>query len=226
MKSNRILPKTTTLLLAPLLGLTAACGADPEPEKQSEVYLLDVTEQDWAEPRGIGTEIDAFVPNFLMKIEGETDTTVDVLIAAAGPDGKQDPCNSTSMVTGTKGAEFVTFGPTEFPLHIQHVDEPIAVNGLIYGFTISNVLPKGGALSEDGELVATMDFRDIYKLFTLIINPTPETVCTALEESYGSCQPCPNDGQPFCLTVKAVYLGASKRVGSIKPVDAMCAPTE
>lgn len=227
MKSSRKLPKLATLLLAPVLGLSTACSAEPEPAaEESEIYLLDVTEQDWAEPRGIGSEIDAFVPNFLMQKVSETDTTVDFLVATADAEGKQDPCNKTAMITATKGPDFVTIGPTEFPLHIQHVDEPIAVNGMIYGFSISNVLPKGNTLSEEGELVATMDFRDIYPLFTLIINPTPDSVCTALEESFGSCQPCPNDQGPYCLTVKAIYLGAAKRAGKITPVDASCAPTQ
>src|SRR5262245_61433772 len=111
MKSNRISPKLTPLLLGPLLGLSAACAspAEPAPEPGPKTYLLDVTEQDWAEPRGIGVEIDAFVPNFLMRIDSESAIT----LATAKTDGTQDMCNVTRTVTTTKGDAGVTIGPTE-----------------------------------------------------------------------------------------------------------------
>lgn len=236
MISKNILPTFTPSFLALLLGLSTACSSEAEPDPGPETnpwngktYLLDVTERDWAEPRGIGSEIDNFVPNFLMRIEGESPDTFDVVMATATPDGVQDPCNLTSMVTGTRGADGVAIGPTEFPLHIQHTEEPVAVDGPIYDFKLTNVLPRGRALSEEGELVATMDFRDIYELFTLIDNPTPELVCQELGGMYGDCVPCPNDGEPFCLTVKAIYLGAAPTDTAIEPIDAIdeaaCTPT-
>jgi hypothetical protein len=221
MKSKSFLPKFTPLLVAPLLGLSTACVAE-EPETNpwnGKTYLLDVTERDWAEPRGIGSEIDLFVPNFLMRIEGESPEEFDVELATATAEGVQDTCNLTSMVAGTKGPDGVAIGPTTFPLHIQHTEEPIAVDGPIYDFKITNVLPQDGKTSDSGELVATMDFRDIYELFTLVEDPTPETVCEVLAESYPPCAPCPDDGEPFCLTVKAIYLGATATSTEIEPID-------
>ncbi len=240
MKSKSFLPKFLPLCLAPLAALSTACSSEAEPGNEpdpapatnpwnGQTYMLDVTERDWSEPRGIGSEIDLFVPNFLLKIEGESPDTFNVMVATAKADGSQDTCNLTSMVSAAKNTDgAVAIGPTEFPLHIQHVDEPdIAVDGPIYDFTITNVLPNGGATSDMGELVATMDFRDIYRLFTLIVNPTPDSVCSALGDSYEPCAPCPNDGEPYCLTVKAIYLGATPTTTVIEPIaqlDPSCTP--
>jgi hypothetical protein len=228
MKSKSFSPTRGPLLLAPLLGLSTACSvvAEPDPGPETnpwngKTYLLDVTENDWSEPRGIGSEIDDFVPNFLFRIEGESPESFDVVMATATADGLQDPCNLTSIVTGAKGPDGVAIGPTKFPVHIQHNVDPIAVDGPIYDLTLMNVLPKGEKTSETGELVATMDFRDIYELFTLVEDPTPETVCEVLAESYPPCAACPDDGLPFCLTVKAIFLGATAIESPIEPIDAI-----
>ena len=122
-------------------------------------------------------------------------------------------------------------GPSEYSLFIQHVTEPVAVQGTIYDLALKDVLPNAdGTPSEVGELAATMDFRELYPLFTLIIDPTPEKVCTQLESSFSApCIACPNDGEPFCLTVKANSLGATPAGSAIEPIDSVddpvCTPT-
>jgi hypothetical protein len=100
---------------------------------------------------------------------------------------------------------------------------------MIHDLTITDVLPDGDTLSVTGELRGTMDFRELYPLFTLLENPTPVTVCDAFEMTYlAPCVPCPNDGEPFCLSVMANTLGAVPTDGAIEPVDAVdpsCVPT-
>ena len=224
------LPTFTPLTAAFLLALATGCTVEAEPEQQPKTYVLDVAEEQWAEPRGIGSEIDLFVPNFLMRIEDDSSDSFDVFVATAKADGTQDLCNPTSTITASKSDTGATIGPAEFPLHIQHVDEAdIAVDGAVYDFTLKDILPNGNTMSTSGELTATMDFRDLYPLFTLLIEPTPEAVCTALEDSYKEpCAACPNDGQPFCLTVKAIELGARPNNAAMQQVDTVdpsCMPT-
>jgi hypothetical protein len=227
MKSS-YLPTFTPLTAAFLLALTTGCSAPAEPEQTAETnqwngqtYLLDVVEEQWSEPRGIGGEIDAFVPNFLMRVEGESPDTFNVTIATAKADGTQDLCNRTKTFTATRSETGEIIGPDEFPLYIQHTEEPdLAVNGVVYDFTFKDILPNGDAMSTVGELSATMNFRHLYPLFTLLIDPTPEAVCTALQDSYGEpCAACPGNGEPFCLTVKAIELGATPTDVAIQQVD-------
>jgi hypothetical protein len=227
------------LLLPFVLALATGCSSespnpDPEPAPPTnpwngQTYLLDVAARNWAEPRGIGQEIDDFVPNFLFRVDGESPDSFRVTMATAHEDGMQDACNKTSELDATATLPDTMIGPAEFPLHIQHVNEPIAVDGTIYNFTIKDVLPDGDTLSTTGELTATMDFRELYPLFTLLVDPTPESVCSAFEMSYSApCEPCPNDGEAFCLTVKANTLGAVPYDGTIEPVDSVdpsCIPT-
>ena len=229
MKKSRLAkftPLPTTLLLALATGCsspeTESEPAPPTNQWNGQTYLLDVTEVQWSEPRGIGKEIDLFVPNFLMRIEGESPDSFDVFMATAKADGTQDMCNLTRTLTANGSAPGAVIGPDEFPLHIEHADEEIemTVDGLVYDFTFTDTLPNGNTMSTSGELTATMDFRDLYELFTLLIDPTPESVCVALEESYGKpCAPCPNDGQPYCLTIKAIELGAVPSSTEIEPVS-------
>jgi hypothetical protein len=213
----------------PLLALTAGCGAEEENPWNGTTYLLDIQSQDWSEPRGIGSEIDAFVPSFLLRVDGDAPDAFDVTIGTADAAGEQDTCNPTNAFGATASPPAMTLGPTQYSLFIQHTDEPVAVEGTIYDLTIKDVLPDGDTPSSVGEFSATMDFRELYPLFTLIVDPTPDKVCTLLEDSYSSaCAPCPNDDEPYCLTVKAIGLGATPWSGAMEPVDAIdpsCFPT-
>ena len=94
------------------------------------------------------------------------------------------------------------------------------MNGVIYDLTLTDVLPNGDTISTTGTLEGMMDFRQLYHLFTLIENPTPQTVCDVLFDTYDvACVACPTDGEPFCLTVKATRIGAVPTDMDIEPVD-------
>jgi hypothetical protein len=166
-----------------------------------------------------------------MRIEGDSPDTFNVLMATAKADGTQDLCNKTSMITANRSDTGATIGPAEFNLHIEHADPEIdiSVDGVVYNFTLKDILPNGNTMSTTGELSATMNFEHLYPLFTLLIDPTPEAVCTALLDSYREpCVACPGNGQPFCLTVRAIELGATPTNATIQPVtevDPSCAPT-
>jgi hypothetical protein len=184
--------------------------------------MLDITAADWAQPRGgIGREIDPYVPNFLMRIDGDAPDRFSVTMGTAKPDGTQDLCNETGVFEATAENPNVTIGPIEFPLHVQHETEPIAVDAFAYDMSITNVLPNGADKAQDGQFDVTMDFREVYELFQALLDPTPETVCTSLADAYEgvTCQPC-KDGEPFCLALEAVDLGAVEVDTEIVPVTA------
>lgn len=216
---SELLPK----LILPLA--LAACSSDPEEPKETnpwsgKTYLLDLEVRDWSEPRGIGADIDPFVPTFMLRADGDDPEVFGVMTGTLDLMGAQDTCTKTAVLDATASPPSSVIGPSEFAIHIQHTDEPIAVNGVIHGLTLTDVLPNGGAISEIGTLEGMMDFRQIYHLFTLIENATPESVCTVLEDTYEvPCTACPGDEEPFCLTIKATGIGAVPTDMVIEPVD-------
>jgi hypothetical protein len=230
MTQRRFLPAFSYRFALPtLFAFSVGCTAEEENPWNGTTYLLDIESEDWSEPRGIGSEIDEFVPSFLLRVDGDAPDKFDVTVATADLEGEQDPCNPTSVFGATASPPAMTLGPTRYSLFIKHTVEPVAVEGTIYDLTIKDVLPDGNTASSVGEFSATMDFRELYPLFRLIIDPTADKVCTLLTDSYDSaCAPCPNDGEPYCLTVKAIGLGATPWNGAIEPVDAVdpsCIPS-
>jgi hypothetical protein len=217
--------KKTSLALALTL---AACSSDPEegPTEPTtnpwngKTYLLDLEVRDWSEPRGIGADIDPFVPTFMLRVDGEDPEVFPVTAGTLGLDGTQDTCTKTSSFAATASPPSATIGASEFTVHLEDEDDGIALNGIIYNLTLTDVLPDGDVISEEGTLEGTMDFRNIYQLFTLIDDPTPERVCSVLlEELAVECVACPTDGEPFCLTVKASRIGAVPTDMVIEPIE-------
>jgi len=208
--------------LPTLLAFAAGCTVEEENPWNGTTYLLDIESQDWSEPRGIGREINDFVPSFLLRVDGDAPDAFDVTIGTADLAGEQDPCNPTNVFGATASPPAMMLGPTQYSLFIKHNVDPVAVESTIHDLTMKDVLPDGDTPSSVGEFSATMDFRELHPLFTILVDPTPEQVCTLFEDNYSSpCMPCPNDGEPFCVTVKAIGLGATPWSGAIEPVDAV-----
>lgn len=210
------------LVLLPLLGGCSSDESKDEPPTWEGTYLLTISEGRWSEPRGIGRDIADFVPQFLIAME-PSGSGYEVMLGTA-LDGAQDMCNPTTVVEAEAGSyPDVQIGPLDLPLHVKHVTEDITVNSTVYDFTLTDILPNGDALAEEGELSAIMNFGELYPLFTIAVNPDPDSLCTALTDSYpdASCDPCPlSPDDPYCLSLKAVRLGATPSDLSIEPVDA------
>lgn len=237
MKKSLTSSGTSAPLLALLFLTSTGCSdsgdppaveAEPANPWNGRTYYLEIPRTHWSEPRGIGSDISEYVPGFLLRVEGEEPESFQVMMGPANAEGAQNTCTMTSHVSGTAELPGAAIGPSEFPLHIQHVRDPIVADGTVYGLTITNALPDGNTISEIGEFVGTMDFRQIYQLFTAIINVTPEAVCTTLMQQYGTgCAACPTDQEPYCLTVKAIDLGAVPYDEELEPIDAVdpsCVP--
>ena len=197
--------------------LAGACGSEEDDGLSAWIdntYLLEIPRQNWAEPRMIGSEIGDFVPQFLIGVEAGMGQGVDVLITTA-VGGVQDMCTPTAVVPASAAFPGIAIGPIPFDVHIKHINEDIQVTSTIHDFTLTDILPESGG---EGELLATTDARELYPLFTLLGNPSPEAVCNELGEYNASCQPCPDDGEAYCLTIKAARLEAAAFGAAIAPV--------
>ena len=222
MTIRRFFGSPMAFALPALCVLAQACSAAEETNPWSdESYMLDIDAADWAEPRGIGKGIDDFVPTFLLHVNGDDPNDFDVTLGTARG-GTQDACNTTSVVGATANPPRSTIGPSQVSLFIQYASDSVAVRSTIYDLTIKNVLPTGDEPTDSGELTATLDFRELYPLVTTLIMPTPASVCASFEDTYSApCVPCPNDGDPFCLTVKATDLAAVRTDTPIEPIDSV-----
>jgi hypothetical protein len=220
---SELLPKLTLSLALSL----AACSSDPDEPKgpttnpwNGKTYLLDLEVRDWSEPRGIGADIDPFVPVFMLRVDGEDPEVFPVTAGTLNVAGTQDTCTETAVLNATGSPPSAVVGPSKFAVHLEDVDDGIAVSGVIHDLTLTDVFPNGKAISEIGTLQGMMDFRHIYPLFTLIEDATPERVCEVLlGELDVACEPCPDDGEPFCLTVKATGIGAVPTDMVIEPIE-------
>ncbi len=177
-------------------------------------YLLTIPTDNWTDPRDVGPEIGAYVPQFILQVDARTGDTAALTIGTAY-DAVQDLCSPTAS-TQTTAAPYpgVQIGPFDFPMRLVKTDDLGAVEAIVhataYQLTLTNLMPMDGD-PDDGMLTVTMDIREIYPMFTeLATDPTAEVVCNALGGAFGApCEPCPADQQPWCLPLIARLLEAT-----------------
>lgn len=178
-------------------------------EWEGKTYLLTIPDANFSDPRGVGDDIGPYVPQFLMEVTSVDGNDVELVIGAA-IDDQQDMCTPTTTATGEADYPDIEIGPVDFPMHIEHENQPVAVDTTIYDMTFKNLLPEDGEVPRDGEFVGTMDFREVAPMLTLANPRTPERVCDLLLDQLGAeCQGC-SDDDPFCLTLTAILLGAEE----------------
>ena len=217
--SNAVGLRAASLLLFGVVAVGCGSESSDEPPWVGRTYLLDIPANNWTEPQGVGSEIGMFVPQFLIAVEGSAEGELDVVVGTAEA-GEQSECNPTTNVSmATSDFPEVQVGPFEFTAVITGLEEnTLAAN--IHDLTFTNVLPEAGDPPDEGEVLATVDSRELFPLFTLITNPTPERVCAALDSFEAMCEACPTDGEEFCLTLRAQAVGASEfATGTIERID-------
>jgi hypothetical protein len=193
-------------------------------------YLLNM-QGEWTKPRGIGKDIDDFVPAFMLEVSGTSADALTMTIGAAQSDATvatavQNLCGPTYTVSFS-GSDYPKsqIDPATMRVHIKNTPssgETVQATGNVYGFSMTDVLPPAGGTATTGKFKATMDFRELYKLFTAL-GPTvsPDGVCEGLYDQYTpmgceedpscwvKCHACP-DGEPYCLTVEAEDISAEE----------------
>jgi hypothetical protein len=204
-------------------------GNDPSPSKSNEwdghTYSLSIGDRSWTEPRGVINDIKDYVPEFFFEVHGDSATSFDVTTATAHSD-VQDPCTVTGSLPGAANA----IGPGDFPLRIKHLREDIVVQATLHDLTFVDALPTAGVVSTTGKFSATLDARDVAPLFTQIdSDPTADDLCSTLGQLSPpvACEACPQDGEAYCLTLKAEKIGATDSDGTTiepitEPTDPSC----
>src|SRR5262249_53268561 len=118
----------------------------------------------------------------------------------------QDLCSPTYDIPIGGTYPSSTMGPMEVELHLLNAGDAgtaddVQVTAKVTGLAFNNILPNGTTKQDTGELLATMDFRELAPLFTKLGHPpTWQTICDQLSST--PCQACA-DGNPSCLSAHA-----------------------
>jgi len=229
-------PRLATIALVvvslPLAGCSSgdddATNTGPSPWAGKKYFLNMAGE--WSVPRGIGKEIDGFVPSFLVDVSGTSAGALSVTIGAAQADATADTavqnlCGPTAKASFSGSAyPRSVIAPVDMRIYIKNepdMHEPVQATGSVFGFTLTDVLPGTDTAATPGKFKASMDFRELYRLFTAL-GPTVSVdgVCQGVykeftpvgceedPECWVKCQPCPDDGAPYCLTLEAEDIAA------------------
>ncbi len=184
-------------------------------------YVVTVPATNWSKPKGIGSDVGAFVPRFAFTITGSTETQVDLLVGTA-IDTAQDTCTPTSSFTGSSETyPAVRIGPQDFRARVVNdidAENPIVVYATLYDLEFVDILPTDVAPAEDGVLRGVIDTRELYSLFSQLPDPTPDTVCAASAAFEAPCTAC-RDGEPYCIELEAIGIGATETgLDGISPI--------
>jgi hypothetical protein len=205
------------LLVLPAVGALAGCSGDsksPLDNWTGKTFLLDkFPNSRWVAPKsGGGSSMGDYVPQFFIGVAAGSGDSLDITLAT-GLGGVQDMCSPTTPVpvTGVKYPDLQITAPT-LPMRLTETDPDYAkvVPVIAHDVTLKNILPGRNENTPSGELTATLDMADAYPLFHLVDNPTKDSVCAAFADAGVVCQTCAFNGQPYCLTFRAVQLVATE----------------
>jgi hypothetical protein len=212
-----------------MLGACSNSSGGGGPSKDApwvgNTYVLTIPSANWTKPPDIGSDIGAFVPQFLIGIGQSSGNTMTVTIGAA-ENSVQDPCNVTTQVTADgSGYPNATITADALPLRIVNTVSGVVVDATVRNFTLTNVLP--GSTTKGGTLSAILDISELYPLFNQVPagSRTPVGVCSVLQsEANTPCVACPTTNQPYCLTLEAVQLGAVEGTAAIMSIASSDVP--
>ncbi len=242
MRIRRFLPATLILTSLPL----AACGGGDDDDAAAtpsawagHTYTLTTTKRDWADPASLAGDIEAVMPVFMFELLGTADGKVNARVGTAPkqldasnkPTGvvEQDLCGPTLTLPVTGAYPSSQVGPTEMSIHLVNhgdaddPDDDVQVTAAVRDLEFTNVFPgRPEPPAPDGELKATMDFRDLAPLFLALGTPgnppTAESICGQVGDE-DPCEPC-SDGEVLCMSAHAVFLAVEDRPDlSVAPVD-------
>lgn len=182
---------------------------------EGSVYSLNLQDGRIVIPAGVGSVLEQYLEvTLFIKVDSASGGTLNMYGALADDAGTgQDYCSETLDFPEAdfSNAPFFAIGPQ---------DTTISVAG--YTVTIDDLFISGdfaadGSYWGGGVLEGKVDTRP---LVDLIEEGGEEDAVCAIVAGFGvSCEPCPADGQPFCLSIKAVDLGGEQVSAPVEPID-------
>ena len=176
--------------------------------------------------RTLRRELAKFIPNFLLKVHSATSDQVLLTIAPAVKQTtppEQDLCTVTVEASATVSSyPKIQIGPMDIPLYVTNAPEgkaSVTARIVVREFSLSDILPNGGTVPENGAFSALVDIREVAPLLTNMAGLSPQEVCSVIKDSFATdCVPCP-DSQVLCLSFQAEDLGATDADTKVKSIS-------
>lgn len=202
---------------APVTFTTSTLGTpltDPS-VLEGSVYSLNLQDGRIVIPAGVGSVLEQYLEvTLFIKVDSASGGTLNMYGALADDAGTaQDYCSPTLDFPEAdfSAAPYFAIGPQ---------DTTIAVAGFevtIDDLFISGDFAADGSFWGGGVLEGKVDTRP---LVDLIEEGGEEDAVCGIVEGFGVfCEPCPADGEPFCLSIKAVDLGGEQVSTSVEPIS-------
>jgi hypothetical protein len=161
-------------------------------------YQLVIPLSDWTEPHGVGDIIGYYVPILLFGVTSATPVTIDIIgaVGATDDDVIQNECVVTTDFTDgvwPDGAGQFSIGPTDYQVKIQNIDAKL------WQATSSGRFRADGSGFDNGVLAGMLDARELVNFFVVPL----EMICVVAAAFGAPCQPCPSDGETYCVGIKA-----------------------
>ncbi len=197
---------------------TSAIGTPvPDDVLMGTAFAIDLLRARIVAPAGLGPVITQFWrEDLLLGVDavaaGRLDLTGAIGVDDADP-VQQNYCNPTIDLTATY-AEAPTFqvGPVDTVLPFDRGD------ALVRDFVVSGTFSPDGRSFARGTFGGTVDTRPLS--WILAASEDPAFICDLAAASGVACEPCEDDGAPYCLTLLAEDVTAMAiSTGPIVPID-------
>jgi hypothetical protein len=215
------------LLIFPVVGALVGCGGEsssPLSNWTGKTFLLDtpaIAKSKWVRPKGFGSEFGGYVPQFLFAVESGAGDSVSVTMTTARK-GVQDMCTPTTEAKVDSAAyPSIQFGASAFPILVVNDDaeHPGKARTTTHNVAFKDVLP-GPPDATNSQFDATLDIAELYTMFWQITDATKDKVCETFDYNGVPCEACPDNGEKYCLTVRAVQLMATPATTPLKKLSA------
>lgn len=170
--------------------------ADPAGSVVGQTYDLDLGTAEFTAPPKVGGIFSQYIADVSVMLEIQViDVDAGTVVVLLG----SPPADAT---TGSWQNPYFVVGPADFTMEVE---------GYPFGWTgieLDGCFTVDGSAIEAMTLSGTLDTRALDDL----IDPGAEegAACELLASLEIECEPCPGDGDPYCLTVDAQHLRAER----------------
>lgn len=166
-------------------------------------YEVALNEARIVEPPGLGSVLSSYLTEvILIGVTNVSSDSINMIGAIAGDDGNQDYCDPTIPFPTADfiGSSYFSVGPQDTTFSVAGYD--IDIEDLVLNGTFA----ADGSYFDGGVLSGTIDTRPLAPL----LGEDEGAICELAVNFGAACEPCPSDGQEFCLTLVADQIYAER----------------
>jgi len=180
--------------------------ADPS-DLVGGTWALELSAGDITEPPGIGAVLGSYLTyTALVGVTAASDSTISLMLTIASQDSAPPAQDPEVNTRSWPDADF-TASPA-FSLGLDDLTAPVA------GYTIpAEQVTLTGTFAPDGSYIGGAEvagYLDTSALAPIIDPSSPGAVCDLAATFGASCEACPSDGSPYCLSFREEHIPAER----------------